>query len=124
MPIIQHAEQQQFPDSTGVFAAVCYLHMGGWVAHMRLMLDLCIWDVCLWCYLQIASRVSRVRLISRICVARLCMGCMERSNSSQRAISVYMPCGGKNMDDRIYQKRNNLYFKKNNVRGFPTVVLI
>lgn len=44
-----------------------------------------------WCYLQIASRASRVRLMSRICAARVCMGCMERSNSSQRAISVYMP---------------------------------
>lgn len=42
-------------------------------------------------YLQIASRASRVRLMSRICDARVCMGCMERSNSSQRAISVYMP---------------------------------
>lgn len=42
-------------------------------------------------YLQIASRASRVRLMSRICAARVCMGCMERSNSSQRAISVYMP---------------------------------
>lgn len=42
-------------------------------------------------YLQITSRASRVRLMSRICAARVCMGCMERSNSSQRAISVYMP---------------------------------
>lgn len=33
MPIIQHAEQQQFPDSTGVFAAVCVcvLPAHGWV---------------------------------------------------------------------------------------------
>lgn len=42
-------------------------------------------------YLQMASRASRVRLMSRICAARVWMGCMERSSSSQRAISVYMP---------------------------------
>lgn len=60
-----------------------------------LMWDLCSWDVLLvpewWGYLQIASKASRVRLMSRICAARVCMGCMERSSSSQRAISVYMP---------------------------------
>lgn len=42
-------------------------------------------------YLQMASRASRVRLMSRICAARVWMGCMDRSSSSQRAISVYMP---------------------------------
>lgn len=52
-------------------------------------------------YLQIASRASRVRLMSRICAARVCMGCMERSNSSQRAISVYMPCASKNIQQGV-----------------------
>lgn len=42
-------------------------------------------------YLQSVSRASSVRLMSRICWARVWMGCIERSSSSQRAISVYIP---------------------------------
>ncbi len=67
----------------------------------------CVFVLDRWCYLQIASRASRVRLMSRICAARVWMGCMERSNSSQRAISVYMPCGNQNVRQAVKKLQPN-----------------
>lgn len=70
-----------------------YLQTASWdVLYVGSLQLGCVFVLQSWGYLQIASRASRVRLMSRICEARVCMGCMERSNSSQRAISVYMPC--------------------------------
>ncbi len=80
------------PEVQLIFAAVCVLPTEKWVRLQTAFFRMCLMPD-RWGYLQIASRASKVRLMSRICAARVCMGCMERSNSSQRAISVYMPCG-------------------------------
>lgn len=89
------------PEVHLIFAAVCVLPAERWVylqtASFSHVLDVgslqlgCVFRLDGWFYLQIASRASRVRLMSRICAARVCIGCMDRSNSSQRAINVYMP---------------------------------
>lgn len=95
---------------------VRYLQKGGFysqtasIGHVRDVGSLqlrCVFVLEWLCYLQIASRESRVRLMSRICAARVCMGCMERSSSSQRAISVYMPCESQNVRQAMKKLQPN-----------------